>query len=76
MLVFKYNLKDSEVSANQESIDSVMSYGIGGGTATFAFLADATEIVQFTALLLGLVVVVIRVVHDSIRLYKYIRKGE
>ncbi len=56
-----------------EKIDSLASYSIGG-CAIAVSLADISTLAQQIAMILGAVVVVIRVIHDTIGLVRRIKK--
>lgn len=57
----------------QETAESIASYSIGGGAAAVVNLADIAETAQQLTIILACLVVVIRLIHDGIRLYRYLR---
>lgn len=59
----------------QEAIDSITSYGVGGTAFTIATLADIAGVAQAITVILACIVVAIRLIHDSVRLWRYL-KGE
>lgn len=61
---------------HKEAIESVISYGIGGGGALTAYLMDASQIAQAIAIIIGCIVISIRLIHDAVKLYRFIKKGE
>lgn len=61
---------------HKEFVESAVSYGIGGGGAYLSTLMDASQIAQASALIVGAIVICIRAVHDSVKLYRYIKKGK
>lgn len=58
----------------QEIIESAKSYAVGGGTLTFASLVDIASVAQQLAIILGCAVVAIRLIHDSLKLWRAWRK--
>lgn len=63
------------VDQSHETAQSVTSYAIGGGGAFIATLVDISHTAQALAIIIGCIVVAIRLVHDSVRLYRYIKNG-
>lgn len=61
---------------HKEAVESLVSYGIGGGGALIATLVDISNAAQAAAIIVGCIIVCIRAVHDSVKLYRYIRDGE
>lgn len=55
-----------------EVVDSAASYGIGGSAIVLS-LAEIATIAQHIALILGCIIVVIRLIHDAIGLYRRIK---
>lgn len=58
----------------QEAIESATSYGAGFGTLALAYLTDLAKFSEQIAVILACIVVMVRAVHDSIRLYRYWKK--
>ncbi len=58
-----------------DKIDSVTSYSIGGCAIALS-LADISTAAQELAMIFGCIVVIIRVVHDAVGLYRRIMKKE
>lgn len=61
------------IEQKHEMVQSAISYGTGGGLIGLAPLADAASAAQSWALILGCIVVAIRLIHDGIALYRYIK---
>lgn len=61
---------------HKENFDSALSYGIGGGSALAGYLVDISQEAQAVAIVFGAVVVGIRMVHDMIKLYRFVKKGK
>lgn len=61
---------------HKEALDSVVSYGIGGGSALMATLMNITSEAQALAIIFGCFVVFIRLVHDTVKLFRFIRDGK
>lgn len=53
-----------------ETVQSVVSYGLGGGVSIAAILADVANYAQAIGIILGCLVIFIRFIHDGIRLYR------
>ncbi len=58
-----------------EKIDSVTSYSIGGCAIALS-LADVSTVAQELAMIFGCVVVIIRVIHDGIGLWRRVMGHE
>ncbi|CAB4139837.1 hypothetical protein UFOVP353_52 [uncultured Caudovirales phage] len=61
------------IQQKNEALESVSSYAIGGGGAMMAFLIDLSNLAQAMAIIFGCLVVLVRLVHDSVRLIRFIR---
>lgn len=61
---------------HKEVIDSAVSYGIGGGSALVATLMNISNEAQALAIVFGCLVVFIRLIHDAVKLYRFIRLGK
>lgn len=61
---------------HKEAAESLVSYGIGGGGAIIASLADMSQVAQALAICVGCIIVCIRAIHDAVKLYRYIKKGK
>jgi len=59
-----------------EIVQSVQSYAIGSGGVMLASLVHIADYAQALAIILGCVVVTVRLVHDGLRLIRYIKKGK
>lgn len=57
-----------------ETADSMTSYAIGGGSVFIASLVEVATYAQSIAIILGCLVVAIRLVHDSVRLIRYLKE--
>lgn len=57
-----------------ETTESIISYGLGCGTALLGWICEATTFFQALALLIGVVVISIRAVHDGVRLFRFLRE--
>lgn len=58
-----------------EKVDSIASYSIGGCAIALS-LADISTVAQQVAMILGAVVVIIRVIHDSVGLVRRIKRKD
>ncbi len=54
-----------------ETTKALVSYGIGLGSITIAQVAETAHTLTIFA---GLLVVSVRLVHDGVRLYRYLKK--
>ena len=61
------------MQGKQETLDSAVSYTVGGGGAAIASLVEISNVAQSIAIVLGCIVVAIRLVHDAVRLYRFIK---
>ena len=57
----------------QEGVQSVISYGTGGGMIGFASLADLAHAAQSLGLILGCAVIGVRLMHDLHRYIHWLR---
>jgi len=55
------------VDQHHEKIDAAVSYGIGGGIAAWA-----VSTAQNLTIFFGLLIVLVRLIYDTVRLYRYI----
>lgn len=58
----------------QETLDSATSYGVGTLGISMGTLLDVSQAAQAIALILGCFVVLIRLVHDGMNLYRAWKK--
>lgn len=58
------------------AVDSGISYAVGGGSIFALQLADVAETAQSLAIILGCALVAIRLISDTIKLYRYLRNKE
>jgi hypothetical protein len=68
------NKKKVKRMQNNQTFDSAVSYAIGGGSAIAATLVDISTIAQSLAIIIGCFVVFVRLIHDSFRLYAYLKE--
>lgn len=61
---------------DREIMESTTSYALGCGSVFLGWICDAAELWQALALFLGVLVIVIRILHDSLRLYRAFFKRE
>lgn len=66
----------NKLEQKQEMVQSVISYGAGGGMVSFASLADVASVAQSMGLILGCLVILIRLIHDAISLKRFVKKEE
>ncbi len=59
-----------------ENIDSAVSYGMGGFAYIIASLPTVADTAQHIAIILGCLVVVVRLAHDTMRFLKFLRTGK
>jgi hypothetical protein len=57
-----------------ETIESVASYTVGGAGITIASLADLATTAQSITIILACLVVSVRLAHDSVRLWRYLKE--
>ena len=63
-----------KVQVKAEIAQSAISYGSGGGLLAFASLADLANAASQVAIILGCLVVAIRLVHDAVALFRFLKK--
>lgn len=61
---------------HKEILESAVSYSIGGGSALAASLINISNDAQAIAIICGCFVVFIRLIHDAVKLWRYIRIGK
>lgn len=54
---------------HDEKIGSIISYGIGGGAASYAWVVDRA---QDLTILIGLLIVAMRLIYDAVKLWRYL----
>lgn len=59
---------------NHETVESASSYAIGGASIAIGTLTEIANVAQSVAIIIGCAVVLIRLIHDSVRLYRYIKE--
>lgn len=60
----------------QEIKQSVLSYGVGGGGALLSSMLNVADYFQAIGIMLGCLVIFVRLVHDVIRLVRYVKNEE
>lgn len=58
-----------------ENADAAISYAMGCASMALGWVCNATELWQAIALFLGVIVILIRVLHDGLRFYRSLRYG-
>lgn len=61
------------IEQKNETTESVVSYSIGCGAAVLGWVCEATDFFTAFAVLLGCIIALIRLIHDGVRLIRYIR---
>lgn len=55
----------------QDALDSATSYTVGGLGFAMAHLVEAATAAQAVTVILACIVVAVRLIHDSVKLYRY-----
>lgn len=63
------------IEQRNELGQSLTSYGIGGGGAFLASLADISDAAQALAIIMGCFIVFIRLVYDFVKLKRFLKGG-
>ena len=64
------------VEQKTHGVDSIVSYAAGGGLFAFSSFAEIVTYAQQIGIILGCLVVLVRLVHDGMKLYHYIKNKD
>ena len=62
-----------DVNQKRETADSLISYGVGGGGVSISMLSQYEPQISFTILVISLIVVLVRLVHDGLKFLDYLK---
>lgn len=60
----------------QETVNGVVSYGLGCASIALGWICEATDFWQALAMFLGVLLVIIRIAHDGYRFYRDVKNGK
>ena len=64
------------INEKRENVESVLSYATSGTGLAVGSMIDWTGTLQLLILVLSLVLLVIRLAHDTVRFYRYLTRQE
>lgn len=67
-------VRDKRMIERNETTESAISYGIGCGTALLGWVCEISDFFTALAVLFGCLIAFVRLVHDGVRLVRFIKK--